>query len=463
VVASVHRGILMKRFASGYIGAVAITFVQAANAQIHINPIDIGPIHVDPNPSHWVPDVPNLPDPFRKGCKLGDPPSCWTGISNKDVEKGIRFLSGTQSAKGGNSLTAGPGERQPQIKITDKDIKTFWDFYYPQVIQPTGRFINREAISMTDSVGDVAEKVREGKTIDAIWELSISPLRNTDANAGKLIQESPTLDTVGQVAAGAFGPPGAAAYASWSTYHKTGDANLAFKAGVIAGASTAIVNKYSAPSETTSTASASATTSSASTASTTTAAAPSGLWNPALARKSIEGAAIIGMFAAAAGDNGQDAAREALKGGAAIYFNGTLDSHSAQNGATVKTTAANRNTITVNGQWTISWNASKPLPGKLFPIVVNYIGGDARLTSLSAKSFAPEPTVCTVPDKQNVVAKISVDFPAKPSPWACEVTYQSERDTTHPWQAQHNKDYCADKAFGLMARLMGSGMVCLTI
>src|ERR1700736_3858257 len=81
-------------------------------------------------------------------CHLGDPPSCWTGISNSDIsdaaKKGVEMFSRALGGKGNNSLREGPGERTTEIKITDKDVKSFWDFYGPQVIQPTGRFINRE-------------------------------------------------------------------------------------------------------------------------------------------------------------------------------------------------------------------------------------------------------------------------------------------------------------------------------
>jgi hypothetical protein len=47
------------------------------------------------------------------------------------------------------------------------------------------------------------------------------------------------LNTVGQIAATVYGGPGgSAAYAAWSTFKITGDANLAFRAGVISGATT---------------------------------------------------------------------------------------------------------------------------------------------------------------------------------------------------------------------------------
>lgn len=88
------------------------------------------------------------------------------------------------------------------------------------------------------SIGSAERRVREGKIVDALWGLGVEPLQDTDKNAAKALQESTLLATVAQVAASTYGgPAGAAAYAAWYTYKQTGDADLAFRVGVITGAS----------------------------------------------------------------------------------------------------------------------------------------------------------------------------------------------------------------------------------
>src|SRR5262249_22241932 len=156
-----------------------------------------------------------------------------------------------------------------------------------------GRFINREGLGARDGVRDAAKKLKEGKVVDAIWELTATPAKTTEKNAGKLVQESPILNMAGQAAATAYGGPlGAAAYASWSTYRRTEDRDSAIRAEIMAAVSTAAVNDLSRPpAGTPATSSASSTSS------------PK-LWNEAVARKAIEGGAIIGLFAAATGENG---------------------------------------------------------------------------------------------------------------------------------------------------------------
>lgn len=100
-----------------------------------------------------------------------------------------------------------------------------------------GRYANRQWLSEINSIGTQATRFREGRTVDSLWQLSMSPLKNTNDNAGKAVKESSLLNTVGAIAASAYGGPGgAAAYAAWYTYQVTGDQNLALRVGVLTGA-----------------------------------------------------------------------------------------------------------------------------------------------------------------------------------------------------------------------------------
>jgi hypothetical protein len=86
------------------------------------------------------------------------------------------------------------------------------------------------------SVGNAYKRIREGKIVDAIWHLSTDPLKDGEANAFKMAQQSNVIRVAGQIAASAYGGPGgAAAYAAWLTYKQTGSLDAALKVGVIAG------------------------------------------------------------------------------------------------------------------------------------------------------------------------------------------------------------------------------------
>lgn len=103
-----------------------------------------------------------------------------------------------------------------------------------------GKFVEREIKGLGKDVSDAAKRVQEGKIIDAIWHLSVDPLKNTEHNAALATQESNIVRTVGQVAATAYGGPGgAAAYAAWYTYRATGNVDLALRVALITGAASA--------------------------------------------------------------------------------------------------------------------------------------------------------------------------------------------------------------------------------
>jgi len=102
------------------------------------------------------------------------------------------------------------------------------------------RYAGRELQDSGQVLSKAAQRVREGKVVDAVWGLGTEPLKNSEANAAKLVQESSVLKAAGAIAASAYGgPAGAAAYAAWYTYHETGDINLALRVGVLTGATSA--------------------------------------------------------------------------------------------------------------------------------------------------------------------------------------------------------------------------------
>jgi hypothetical protein len=97
-------------------------------------------------------------------------------------------------------------------------------------------YIERKAEGTIETLTDAERRVREGKVVDALFHLAIDPLRKEEKNMALATQESKLVDAVGRTAASVYGgPQGAAAYAAWSTYRRTGDADLAMRVGVITG------------------------------------------------------------------------------------------------------------------------------------------------------------------------------------------------------------------------------------
>lgn len=98
------------------------------------------------------------------------------------------------------------------------------------------RFTLREAESSKDAVSNAEQRFREGKVIDAVWHLGVDPAQGSSKNAASAASESAVLNTIGSVAASAYGGPGgAAAYAAWLAYYQTGgDVNAALRVGLTA-------------------------------------------------------------------------------------------------------------------------------------------------------------------------------------------------------------------------------------
>jgi hypothetical protein len=132
-----------------------------------------------------------------------------------------------------------------------------------------------------------ADRVRQGKVIDALWGAAIGPIQVAEQSASEAVLESDYLRGVGQVAATAYGgPAGAASYAAWLTYKQTGDPSLALRVGILTGA---------------------------------TVAANAGAGQITdLARRTVVTAAIGGAAVAAAGGNAEAVQRAFLQAGAMV-------------------------------------------------------------------------------------------------------------------------------------------------
>lgn len=100
------------------------------------------------------------------------------------------------------------------------------------------RYEERVISDQVEGLGAAERRVREGKVVDAAWGLATEPLKSQEENFFKATQESTLINQAAGSAAAIYGGPGgAAAYAAWSAYKSTGDASVAFRAGLIAGAS----------------------------------------------------------------------------------------------------------------------------------------------------------------------------------------------------------------------------------
>lgn len=98
-------------------------------------------------------------------------------------------------------------------------------------------YAGNELRSYNSVINNAGKRLREGKVIDAMWGIAVEPMQGSEANFAKATQESTLIATAAASAAAVYGGPGgAAAYAAWSTYRATGDADLALRAGFLAAA-----------------------------------------------------------------------------------------------------------------------------------------------------------------------------------------------------------------------------------
>jgi hypothetical protein len=102
------------------------------------------------------------------------------------------------------------------------------------------KYVERTGTDQVRAISNAERRIREGKVADALWHAAIDPIKDQENRAAKLAQESSLANTVGAVAASAYGgPSGAAAYSAWYAYRATGDIDIALKAGLISGATSA--------------------------------------------------------------------------------------------------------------------------------------------------------------------------------------------------------------------------------
>ena len=97
------------------------------------------------------------------------------------------------------------------------------------------------------TLSSAEKRLREGKVLDSMWGLAIEPLQASEANFAKATQESTLIATGAASAAAVYGGPGgAAAYAAWSTYRATGNADQALRAGLLAAVTAQAGTSFSA-------------------------------------------------------------------------------------------------------------------------------------------------------------------------------------------------------------------------
>jgi hypothetical protein len=96
-------------------------------------------------------------------------------------------------------------------------------------------FVKNQATDEVKAANNAAKRLRDGKVVDAMWGVATEPLQANEKNFAKATQESKVINTAAASAAAVYGgPAGAAAYAAWSTYRQTGNADMALRAGVLA-------------------------------------------------------------------------------------------------------------------------------------------------------------------------------------------------------------------------------------
>ncbi|MER8447053.1 hypothetical protein NKH52_28080 [Mesorhizobium sp. M1066] len=101
--------------------------------------------------------------------------------------------------------------------------------------EATKHFVENQAKADFEALNKAAKRFEDGKVVDAMWGLGMDPLKSGEENFAKATQESKVISAAAATAAAAYGgPAGAAAYAAWSTYRQTGNADMALRAGLLA-------------------------------------------------------------------------------------------------------------------------------------------------------------------------------------------------------------------------------------
>jgi hypothetical protein len=155
------------------------------------------------------------------------------GLENvaRETNKGIgNVIKAIQKAGGDTGATTDKAARDvsENLKRSGHDVD--------DAGRAIGHYVANSAKGLQSSLDRVANRMREGKYVDAIWHQALDQFQDGENNAAIAAQESSIIRTVGQVAASAYGgPEGAAAYAAWLTYKQTGDMNMAVRVGIITG------------------------------------------------------------------------------------------------------------------------------------------------------------------------------------------------------------------------------------
>jgi outer membrane protein OmpA-like peptidoglycan-associated protein len=103
--------------------------------------------------------------------------------------------------------------------------------------QATVHYYENQAKADLNAIDNAKKRLSEGKVVDSLWGLAVEPLQSNEKNFAKATQESAVINAAAGSAAAVYGgPAGAAAYAAWSTYRRTGNADMAFRAGILAAA-----------------------------------------------------------------------------------------------------------------------------------------------------------------------------------------------------------------------------------
>ncbi|NOK35442.1 hypothetical protein HMI49_19750 [Corallococcus exercitus] len=227
-------------------------------------------------------------------------------------------------------------------------------------------YLENEASDRIHQISSAERRIREGKFLDALYHLATQPLLDNAENMTLATTESSLINTVASVAATTYGgPAGAAAYASWTTLYKTGNADLALRVGIITGltaSATGQVNK----------------------------ALPAGqVFDPAnTAHRAAVLGAIGGLAIAAGGGTDKDIREGVLLASTMILIQ---DGYQAYTTKPLDTRAATRESPVVQGQDAGELSCAVPYRKGEAPVVVNwYAKNETSFCATKAKALADE-------------------------------------------------------------------------
>lgn len=167
-----------------------------------------------------------------------------TGDILRTLSKGGQDIATTFTKAGEDAVTtvvkAGNDSAVAYYKawkdVSDQTKRSFSDSV--NAASASANFLANQTGSMVSLAQSTERKIREGKLVDAMWEVGVKPLQATEANFAEATQQSSIIAAAASTAAATYGGPGgAAAYAAWATYRSTGNADMALRAGLLAAAS----------------------------------------------------------------------------------------------------------------------------------------------------------------------------------------------------------------------------------